>query len=371
MRQGWEIEEFEKCLEKVTYTNKIQRKDFKEDGIYPIVSQEKDFINGYWDNEEDLFRVGKPVVLFGDHTQVLKFIDFDFVLGADGVKIVKPTDKIDSKYFYYFLQNVDIGGLGYARHYRLLKEINVTYPKSLTEQQRIVAILDEAFAAIDQAKANTERNLKNAKELFDSYLEEVFDKGAAGWEKRTLGEVASFSQGIQIGLEHHNTEPKEGYVRFIRIVDYTQNTDDIRYVPDPGHKYFVNEDDIIMVRYGTPGLIGRGKAGVIANNLFKITIQRDDILNDFLSLCLSQKRIRNYLSAQGSSTMPALNFGQLKTVMVNFPSLSAQHTIVRQLDALRAETQRLEALYQKKLTDLDELKKSILQKAFAGELTTA
>jgi type I restriction enzyme S subunit len=105
-----------------------------------------------------------------------------------------------------------------------------------------------------------------------------------GWNIKKLGEIASFSQGIQVGLEHHLTKPKEGYVRFIRIVDYTQNTDDIRYVPNPGEKYFVNGDDIVMVRYGTPGLIGRGKIGVIANNLFRIKIERNDITNDYLSL---------------------------------------------------------------------------------------
>lgn len=79
------------------------------------------------------------------------------------------------------------------------------------------------------------------------------------WELKKLGEIATFSQGIQVGLEKQLTVPKEGYVRFIRIVDYTQNTDDLRYVENPGEKYFVSEDDIVMVRYGTPGLIGRRK----------------------------------------------------------------------------------------------------------------
>jgi len=154
-----------------------------------------------------------------------------------------------------------------------------------------------------------------------------------GWEVKTLGEVASFSQGIQVGLEQHLTEPKEGYVRFIRIVDYTQNTDDIRYVPNPGEKYFVSEDDIVMVRYGTPGLIGRGKSGVIANNLFRIKIERKDLTNDYLTLFLSQDDIQNYLSTQGSVTMPALNFGQLKTVEVKFPPLPEQQRIVAIIDA--------------------------------------
>ncbi len=180
MKQGWEIKEFDDCLEKVVYTNKIQRKDFLEVGDYPIISQEQDFINGYWDNSDDLFKVKKPIVIFGDHTQVLKYVDFDFVLGADGVKILQPKNSIDPRFFYYFLQNMNLGSLGYARHYRLLKEIEVSYPKSLPEQQRIVSILDEAFAAIAKAKANAEQNLKNAKELFESYLQGVFEKKGDG-----------------------------------------------------------------------------------------------------------------------------------------------------------------------------------------------
>jgi len=75
MKEDWETEQFEDCLESVAYTNKIQRKDFLEVGKYPIISQEQDFINGYWDNSKDLFQVKKPVVIFGDHTPLLAYID--------------------------------------------------------------------------------------------------------------------------------------------------------------------------------------------------------------------------------------------------------------------------------------------------------
>lgn len=118
--KGWEIKKFEDCLEKVVYTKKIQRKDFHDNGEYPIISQEQDFINGYWDNSNDLFKVKNPIVIFGDHAQVLKYVDFDFVLGADGVKILQPRNIINSRFFFYFLQNINLGSLGYARHYRLL-----------------------------------------------------------------------------------------------------------------------------------------------------------------------------------------------------------------------------------------------------------
>jgi type I restriction enzyme S subunit len=184
------------------------------------------------------------------------------------------------------------------------------------------------------------------------------------WEIKELGEVANFSQGIQVGLEQHLTYPKEGYVRFIRIVDYTQNTDDIRYVPNPGEKYFVNEDDIVMVRYGTPGLIGRGKAGVIANNLFKIKIERKDLTNDYLTLFLSQDYIQNYLSTQGSATMPALNFGQLKTVKIRFPPIQEQQRIVDILDEAFAVIAKAKANAEQNLKNAKELFESYLQGVF-------
>ena len=188
-----------------------------------------------------------------------------------------------------------------------------------------------------------------------------------GWETKKLGEVASFSQGIQVGLEHHLSEPKEGYVRFIRIVDYTQNTNDLRYIPDPGAKYFVNKDDIVMVRYGTPGLIGRGKAGVIANNLFRIKIEKKDLTNDYLTLFLSQDHIQNYLGTQGSATMPALNFGQLKTVEVKFPPLPEQQRIVAILDECFAALEKAKANAEQNLKNAKELFESYLQGVFENK----
>ena len=104
MRAGWNSKPFDDCIEKVTYTKKIHRKDFLAEGALPIVSQEEDFINGYWDDETNLFKTKTPIVVFGDHTKVLKYVDFDFVLGADGVKILKPRDFLLPKFFYYQLQ---------------------------------------------------------------------------------------------------------------------------------------------------------------------------------------------------------------------------------------------------------------------------
>ena len=98
MRTGWEVRSFEDCIERVTYTTKIQRKDFLDAGEYPVVSQEEDFLNGYWNDEADVFRLDRPAVIFGDHTRVFKYVDFDFVLGADGVKVLKPKSFLHPKF---------------------------------------------------------------------------------------------------------------------------------------------------------------------------------------------------------------------------------------------------------------------------------
>lgn len=368
--KDWEIAEFENCLEKVTYTNKIQRKDFKEEGIYPIVSQEKDLINGYWDNEDDLYKVDKPIVIFGDHTQVIKFVDFDFVLGADGVKVLNPKEKIDPKYFYYFLQNIDLGSLGYARHYRLLKEINVAYPKSLPEQQRIVAILDRCFTAIDRAKAIAEQNLKNAKELFESYLNGVFENIN---EKIEFGEVCELIGGSQPSKDEFIYEPRDGYIRLIQVRDY--RTDKFQtYIPYKLAKRFCNKKDIMIGRYGPPIFgIFRGLEGAYNVALMKVVENKNYIESDYFYWFLQNNSLREFVeqSSKRAVGQDGVRKELLEKYPVPVPSKSTQQTIVSQLDALRSETQRLEKHYTLKIADLDELKKSILQKAFNGELNTA
>lgn len=188
------------------------------------------------------------------------------------------------------------------------------------------------------------------------------------WTKCKIGDIASFSQGIQVDLKNQIKEKKDGYVRFIRIIDYTQKTDDIRYIKDPGEKYYVDKDDIVMVRYGSPGLIGRGEEGVIANNLFKIKIESHKITKDYLAFYLSQKHIQKFLSTQGSSTMPALNFGQLRTVDILYPSVEEQNLIIDKLKSIIETLSDTKEIYRKQIENVAELESAFFEKAFSGKL---
>lgn len=370
MKESWGVEKFEKCLEKVTYTNKILRKDFKEQGDYPVVSQEKDLINGYWDNETDLFKVEKPVVVFGDHTQVKKYIDFDFVLGADGVKILKPKKHIDSKYFYYYLLNTELRSLGYARHYRLLKEVMVSYPKSLSEQQRIVSLLDHCFAAIDQAKANAEQNLQNAKELFESYLKGVFEKKGDGWEEISLGEIGKVSMCKRI---YKKETSDTGEIPFYKIGTFGKEPDAFitkELYDEYRDKFsFPKKGDIMLSASGTIGRRVRydGEPAYFQDsNIVWIDNDEKLVSNDYLYFFYD---VCDWEPSKGA-TIARLYNDDLRKMKISFPSLKEQDVKVNQFKQLYDDTQKLETIYQKKIDDLEELKKSILQKAFAGELKT-
>lgn len=172
--RDWGENDFESCIDKVVYTNKIQRNKFLKIGEFPIISQEKSLINGYWNRKDDLFKIERPVTIFGDHTKILKYIDFDFVLGADGVKILQPRDIFYPKFFYYALKSIGLKELGYARHFRLLKEKRIYYPKSLLEQEVIVAKLDSLSAETKKLEAIYKQKLTNLDEFRKSILKKAF-----------------------------------------------------------------------------------------------------------------------------------------------------------------------------------------------------
>lgn len=171
--QAWSERTLDACLDKVESTAKIQRKAFLSSGALPVISQESEFINGYWNNRADALRVERPLVVFGDHTRVLKYIDFDFVLGADGVKVLLPKKDIHPKFFYHQLRSVRLESLGYARHFRLLKNARLTFPRH-EEQTKLAEYLDHVEAAVQDVESIYERKLAALSALKQSLLHQAF-----------------------------------------------------------------------------------------------------------------------------------------------------------------------------------------------------
>jgi type I restriction enzyme M protein len=155
------------------------------------------------------------------------------------------------------------------------------------------------------------------------------------WQTFKLGELCDFSQGIQVDKPLQITKPKDGYEKFLRIENYTQLSDDFRYIPASLAKdKFVNSDDVVVVRYGaTAGFIGKGFEGVLANNLFKVSPISNELSKQYLYHCLSSEIAQKYFkNSTAGGAMPALSFGIVKEFQIPLPPLSIQEEIVAELD---------------------------------------
>ncbi len=366
MKQGWEIKRLDDAC-KVEYgTRVVQKKDGGT--VYPVYGGggATFFMDTF--NREDCLVVAR----FAMSAQCTRFVEGKFFLNDSGLTVRPKNDKEllpDFLNLQMFFLNDHIYSLARGTAQRNLdvpafRNIQIAYPKSIQEQQRIVSILDEAFAAIDKAKANAEQNLKNAKELFESYLQGVFENKGDGWEEKKLGEVIEYDKNQNIhkglpyvGLEH--IESNSG--RFIGSLE--------PQVVKSSTFYF-NEQHVLYGRlrpYLNKVLLPDFE-GHCSTEIFPIKVGKQ-IAREFLFYWLiAGSTVKKIDATWTGARMPRANMNQVLEFDFAFPTLEEQQTIVSQLDALRVETQKLEAVYQKKIADLEELKKSILQKAFAGEL---
>ena len=167
---SWPIVELEKVFKKVKYTNKIKKSSFLKVGKFPIIDQSENFIAGYWNKKTDVFKVKNPVIVFGDHTCCFKYIDFDFVLGADGIKVIQPNKQFLPKFLYYLLLNTKIENLGYSRHFKTLKIKKIPFPP-LEIQKEIVEQIEKEKSHVESCKElikiNTEKTQQKINEVWE------------------------------------------------------------------------------------------------------------------------------------------------------------------------------------------------------------
>ena len=150
---------------------KIQTKDVAETGKFPVVDQGKVLIRGYHNDANKVIRIKEPIVLFGDHTREMKLIDFDFIVGGDGVKLLHPVS-LHTAYYFLALQWLPLESRGYGRHFKLLKASSIPLPP-LAEQHRIVDKVDELMALCGQLEASLITGDETRRRLLDALLYEA------------------------------------------------------------------------------------------------------------------------------------------------------------------------------------------------------
>lgn len=250
---------------------------------------------------------------------------------------------------------------------------------SLPEQQSIVEVLDESFASIAKAKANAEQNLINAKEIFESYLQSVFENPEGNWDKKKWGELCHFVRGPFGGSLKKSIFKEDGYVVYEQKHAIHDHFNQLRYFIDEDKfnemiRFEVKPGDIIMscsgVTLGRVAIVPKNiKRGIINQALLKLTPKKNvsvHFLKHWLRSKIFQDIIFEYSGGAAIPNVPSAKI--LKDILIPLPSLEEQNQVVKNIELMYVETQKLETIYQQKINDLEELKKSILQKAFSGEL---
>jgi type I restriction enzyme, S subunit len=368
-------------------------------------------INGYVDNElyitekhySDLIRkYGAPnegdimitaIGTIGNAYIVRKNDRFYFKDAS--VLWLKRTSDISSQFVNLWLQSLHFfeqlesgnGATVDTLSIQKLQGVKINVPP-IQEQQRIVTILDQAFEGIAKARANAEQNLQNARALFESHLQSVFTEHKNGWVTKTVGELVT--DGVlykPFDGNHGEIHPRkidftETGVPFVMASDLvnglvdTENCNHIsKKLADSLRVGFARNDDVLISHKGT---IGRSAIVSTSHEYIMLTPQvtayriksKESLLNKFIRYYFMSPIFQSEIitAAQDGSTRAYVGITRQANLKFRYPSLSEQHSIVEILDQLLPETQHLETLYQRKIACLDELKKSLLQQAFTGNL---
>ena len=264
-----------------------------------------------------------------------------------------------------------------------LKIIPIPLPP-LPQQKQIVAILDKAFAAIDTAKANAEQNLQNAKELFESYLQNVFENKGDDWEEKTLGKVTSKigSGATPRGGKASYKEEGISLIRSMNVHDFYFKKKNLAFIDDKQADALSNvtlqEKDVLLNITGASiarcCMIPKEYLPARVNQHVSIIRAKKDIINPvFLASLLTSKYFKDQILEIGEqgATRQAITKVQLENFHISYPKeIEKQEKVIQNINLIKAETKKLEAIYTQKIADLEEMKKSVLQKAFSGQLNT-
>lgn len=379
-KEKWEVRKLGEVCD-VEYGTRVVR---KRDGgaIYPVYGGggATFYMDTY--NREDALVVSR----FAMSEQCTRYVEGKFFLNDSGLT-VKTKDEtkmlqsfLNMQIFHLndYIYSLSRGAAQRNLNVPSFRKMKIVYPKSLSEQQRIVSLLDEAFEAIDQAKANAKKNLENARELFAVGLNKQFEFRNKNWTVRKLGDICKFVRGPFGGSLKKEIFKSSGYAVYEQQHAIYNQFENIRYFVDDTkfkemERFQVKEGDIIMSCSGTIGktaiVPNNMKKGIINQALLKITTGKD-ISNEFLKIWMESDAFQNQLlsGVGGAAIQNVASVKTLKQITIALPEIKEQESIVKHINKFSAETENLEAVYQQQIDNLEELRKSILEKTFNGEL---
>ncbi len=373
----WKVCKFPYCSKLLNAPCKLQSSQYEPIGIFPIVSQEKDLINGYWNNEDDVLHIDNPVIIFGDHTKTIKYVDFNFVVGADGVRIISPSFDYVQKYYYYSLLSLPLITLGYSRHFKLLKDKYLPLPP-LAEQRGIVAYLDEKCGKIDKLLEGKQKQIELLAETKQRVIADTVTRGLnpnvkmkptnipwlpqipEHWEvKRSkyilLLQSVSTKRTIKIGLE--NIESFSGkYIKTDTIYD--------------GDGVDFNVGDIV---YGKlrPYLCKVWLADFDGNAVGDFFVYRvkENMNNMYFAYLMRTSYFTAISNASTYGTkMPRVSHQFIASLHLPVPPLSEQRAIVAHINSRVSKIDTLSAKLRQEIGAIKEYKQRLISDVVTGQM---
>ncbi|AVH31082.1 restriction endonuclease subunit S [Vibrio fluvialis] len=366
----------------------ITKKD-RIEGPYPYygASGVVDSVSDYLFNE-DLLLVSEDGANLLARTYPIAFSISGKTWVNNHAHVLRFPSLVSQRFVEYYLNSISlkeyVSGMAQPKlNQKSLNSILIPDPEHNVKSE-IVDFLDKAFSGIEQARQNTEQNLRNARELFDSYLQQVFSERGDDWEEVELGQVVEFLNGFAFKSKDF---VQESDVQLLRMGNLYKNKLDLErksvYCPNSFLKdytrYLLEEGDIVLSLTGTAGQRDFGYAVEIKeqpNHLLlnqriaKISKIDDRLSAKFLLHILRSKVFLDELFSASTGTRQAnVSTSAIKKIKIAFPSLDKQIQLIEAISDLEEKVMQLDSVYSKKLAALDELKQSLLQQAFTGQLT--
>lgn len=424
--EGWTAGIFKDFINKIPTTDKkVKECDYLEFGELPIIDQGQKFISGYCNDRNKAIACDKPVVLFGDHTRLVKFIDFAFVPGADGVKLFIPQADGDSRFFYYLsiYLSMLLPSKGYARHFQHIEKALVAFPDS-TKQNKIAKKIDTLFSEIDSGV----EELKKTKSNLELYKQSVLNAAIQGklvpqdpndepasklleriraekealinagrlkkdkplppidptevpfelpkrWEWVRLGSVCT---KITDGFHNTPKRTQEGfpYIFATHVKDRYIDFSNADKVGEKDHKElytkaFPQKGEILIVNIGA----GCGDAAIIDvdypfsfKNVAILKFSQDKIVNEYLLMYLLSVKRKNLLQLTSGGCQPFLSLTILNNMLFPLAPVDEQKRVVLEAQKMLSDQGSMTAAHKYFETKSSLLKQSILKQAFEGSL---
>ena len=357
---------------------KTKQKDYLPKGQLPIIDQGQQLIGGYSDNLDLQLSCNLPVIVFGDHTRAVKYVDFPFGAGADGIKVLEPTEGIHPKFLYYATQYLvlRLEDRGYARHYQYIEKKELNIP-SLSKQKRIVARIEELFSELDNGVETLRKTKQQLAVYRQAVLKEAFDRVIPDSRMQTIKAVCNdIKVGIVIKPAQYYTDETNGIKAFrsANVREFRINDADWVYLTKEGHECNLRSEihtgDVLIVRSGYPGT-----ACVVTNDYNNcnaidvlIAVPNTDIVTpEYLCAFTNSPYGRKLVAEKKRGVAQAhLNVGGYSKMEIPVLEISVQKQVVQSIEQRLSVYDSISKTIDTALQQAEAMRQSILKQAFEG-----